>query len=146
MAIYRPRRQARYDWAKSKGFIPFEAREISKITDRNTPHFRQMMKDRREIIDGLLREAEYNRWSKLRTHQEIIEYIRYIYRDNRWEFNASGLWQMYRDYRDKAIDLGEYYPKRRRKKRFGEEGDRIDRGKLKEQRKRYKERLKKRGY
>ena len=145
MAIYKVRRQARYDNLKSWGFIPFEARELSKIVDRSAKYFRTMLLDRKEIVEGLLREGEYARWSKVRTRQEIIDYLRYVYRDNHWEFSRSGVWEMYRDYRDRAISLGEYYPRRRKKKWYDFSGSRIDRGNLKLQRQKYKEKMKKSG-
>lgn len=146
MARYKLRRRTRYHNLKSYGFLPFEARELSKVRDTSAKYFRRMLLDRQEVIEGLKREAEYNRWSIKRTVSEIIGYIKYFYRENHWEFNYNGLWEMYRDYRDRALDMGEYYPKRRKKKRFGITGGRIDRGKLAEQKRRYKERLKKRGY
>jgi len=146
MARYRQRRQARYDYLKSYGFLPFEARELSKVVDRRATYFRRMLLDRQEVIEQVKRDAEYNRFGKRRTYQEIVRYVRYIYQEERWEFNHAGVWQMYRDYRDKAITMDEYYPKKRKKKRFGIEGARIDRGKLREQRQRYKEKRKRLGY
>ena len=145
MARYKTRRRARYNNLKSYGFLPFEARELSKVVDRSAKYYRTMLLDRKEIVEGLLREAEYNRWSKVRTRQEIIDYVRFIYRDNRWEFSKNGLWEMYRDYRDKSMDLGEYYPKKQKRKSFSRVGSRIDRGNLQQQRRRYKEKLKNRG-
>lgn len=146
MARYKLRRRVRYHNIKSFGFLPFEARELSKVRDISAKYFRRMLLDRQEVIEQLRREAEYNRWSQKRTIEEIVGYIKYTYRENHWEFNYNGLWEMYRGYRDSAISMGDYYPKRRKRKQFSIGGQRIDRGLLKEQKRRYKEKMKKRGY
>ncbi|MBU1118238.1 hypothetical protein KKD37_04740 [Patescibacteria group bacterium] len=146
MGVYRQRRQKRYDQLRQWGFFHFEANELSKVVDRNTGYFRQMVKDRREINGGLKREAEFQRLSKKDTYKDIVDYWKMIYRDSKWSFDRYGVWEMYRDYREKAIDMGEYYPKRRKKRQYAPEGRRIDRGNLKAQRQKYKARLKERGY
>lgn len=145
MARYKTRRQTRYHNLRYYGFLPFEARQLSKVKDTSAKYFRRMLLDRQEIVEGLKREAEYNRWSQKRTIIEIVDYIKYVYRENNWEFNYAGLWEMYRGYRDEALDLGEYYPKKQKRKRFSTVGARVDRGKLAEQRRRWKEKMRKRG-
>ena len=49
-------------------------------------------------------------------------------------------WQLFRAYRDEAIDLGDYFPKdKKKKKKFDEAGRRIDKGNVREQKRKLRE-------
>lgn len=129
---YRPQRQHRYAIYKEAGFLPFEARELSGVRFAEAPYLRKLIRDRMRIREAFEREALFNKWSLTRQRREYRDIIRFEYLDKKWireaisprigtpRYKASP-WEMLKDYRQKAIERGEYHPaKGRRIRRVGD--------------------------
>ncbi len=129
---FRPLRSRRYSRYISSGFLPFEAFEFSGIRYSEAPYLRRMIRDRLRIKQSFDNQADANNWSKTKREQEYKELIRFEYVDNRWirekqewrigrtHYKASP-WEMLKDYRQRAIDTGEYHPvKGKRIRRIGD--------------------------
>ena len=151
---FRPKRQERYKRFRDNGFLKFEAFAFSSVTMRHAPFMRQMIKDRRALLIPLRREADFANWSRTRYEKEKRLLIAFEYKDKGLIYIKSrrGIirikgrpdpWQLFRYYRDKAIEDGtwEETPRRwRRKKSVDEHGFRIDKGNVKAQKERRRER------
>jgi hypothetical protein len=106
----------RYEYLLSQGFLPSEARQLSKTTDAgmNAPYFKSMIKSRRSMYANMKSQG----WSEQQ------------YADRRW-FKTDLLgrhypdvWKILRYWEDRARDKGQKYaspwknkgwrPKRRR--------------------------------
>ena len=143
--MYRPRRQHRYDIYKASGFLFREAAPISSIRYVEAPYLRKMIRDRRRIKEAFDKQADALHLTK---RQRVLEYrdtIRSIYDLRGWTRNDTfSVWLMLADYRQKAIDRGEYYPPKR--KHIRRDGDRIIihiyKGDVDAQKQRYRQRLK----
>lgn len=70
MALFKTKRQARYNTLKRLGFLPFEARALSKVSFK-VPYMRGMIKDRRKA----LRDAVKLKWSKAEWKRMVLEDI-----------------------------------------------------------------------
>ena len=143
-----------------QGFLPFEYRGVpgvkglATMTFSHSPWFRQVRRERaRELRD--MRQVAYDEnWSKARFIREWRSYVKQIYKINGWQLvdGTPDPWQMFRDYRARAIQRGEWdetprYRKKgsHRRKVETETGlVRIDKGRIRDQRARYRE--KQRGY
>ena len=150
---FKPRRQQRKRRFLDSGFLPFEAQAFSSIPFARAPFMRQMVKERRELLIPLRREADALNWSRTRYEREKRQLIAFEYRERGLVFQKTGKritrvkgradpWQLFRWYRDKAIEEGtwEETPRRqRRKKRFDEHGIRIDKGNIQKQKERRRE-------
>lgn len=156
---FRPKRQQRRKVFVANGFLPFEAYAFSSVPFARAPFMRQMIRDRRELLIPLRREADFMNWSRTRYEKEKRLLIAFEYRDKGLIYIKSrrGIirikgrpdpWQLFRYYRDKAIEDGvwEETPRRSRKKskRFDEQGIRIDKGNIQKQKERRREREKQR--
>ena len=144
---FRPRRQQRKSRFLANGFLPFEAQSFSSVPLAKAPFMRQMIKDRRELLIPLRNEADFGNWSRTRYEREKRRLIAFEYREKGLIFQSpskiSGVrigrpdpWQLFRYYRDKAIEDGtlEETPRRpRRRRRFDEHGIRIDKGNIQKQ-------------
>lgn len=161
---FRPKRQQRYRRFINNGFLKFEAFAFSSIPFARAPFMRRMIRDRRELLIGLRREADAFNWSRTRYEREKRLLIAFEYQDKGLLYLKSrrGIirikgrpdpWQLFRYYRDKAIEEGEWpeeTPRQyKKKKRLDDHGLRIDKGNIKAQkaRRRARERQRKeRGY
>lgn len=95
---FKTRRQRRYEVLRLAGFLPFEARELSRVSSR-VPYMDVLIKERhkrhREAIDRKLSGAEWERQIK-------SEYF-----DSRWRRRTRlgkikyDTWAMLRDFEDK---------------------------------------------
>lgn len=96
--VMRKTRQARYENLRKNGFLPFEARPISRVL-RKVPYIPQMVATRSSLLARARREG----WSQKRYET----YIKEQYRKKGWRKpNRVGKivddpWQMLRDYEDR---------------------------------------------
>lgn len=142
---FRPRREHRKRVLLREGFLPFEAHELSA---RHLSHMgmKGMRKARRQKV----RQARREHWTK----KAYVSKVRELYTDNDWTIPESAIqrdkehprgragkigqadpWAMFRFWRQKAIEDGEYEkPARRRGRRE------IEQRKLDKVRKRQQER------
>ena len=160
--MFKPRRQQRKMSFLASGFLPFEAQAFSSVPFRHAPFMRQMIKERRELLIPLRREADFMNWSRTRYEKEKRLLIAFEYKEKGLIYIKSrrGIirikgrpdpWQLFRYYRDKAIEEGTWgeTPRTYKKKKRLEDGVRIDKGNLKAQKARRRERAKQkkeRGY
>jgi len=144
---FRPRRQSRKEKLLRAGFLPFESHTLSEVSNTKTGYYRKMVKDRRREYRQWQRKAELAGWSRTRFEEEYQLFIKNKYLDNKWMISKVPItrkktvgradpWGMLKDYRQKDIDSGEY--RKAAKKRRREEG--LDKGKVLEQKARYRER------
>ena len=161
---FKPKRQQRYRRFINNGFLPVEAQAFSSVPFARAPFMRPMIRDRRELLIPLRREGDFMNWSRSRYEREKRLLIAFEYKDKGLIYIKSrkGIikikgrpdpWQLFRYYRDKAIEDGEWPEetprKYKKKKRLDEHGFRIDKGNLKAQKARRRERGKQkreRGY
>ena len=160
---FKPRRQQRKRRFLDSGFLPFEAQAFSSVPFARAPFMRQMIRERRELLIPLRKEGDFANWSRSRYEREKRRLIAFEYREKGLIFQKvtkqitrikgrPDPWQLFRYYRDKAIDEGKWEetPRRpRKRRRFDEQGIRIDKGNIQKQKaaRREKEKLKKeRGY
>lgn len=113
--MFRTRRQKRYSVERACGFLPFEARELSKVPFK-TPYMDVLLKERykryQSALDRKLSRAEYERQ------------IKTMYFDGKWRRRtrtgkiAYDPWAMLRDfedrYRAKNPDYSSPWEKRRK--------------------------------
>jgi len=141
-----------------QGFLPWEYRGVpgvkglSTMTFSHSPWFRRVRRERaRELRD--MRQVAYDEnWSRARLIREWRTQVKQIYEINGWQLADGTLdvWQMFREYRARAIQRGEWdeTPRKRGSRRRKVETAtglvRIDKGRIREQRDRYRERQ--RGY
>lgn len=92
------RRQSRYTKLINSGFLPFEARPLSKVPTRTCPYMKNIVMTRLGIL-GRAKTAKV-------TRAEYEDRIRELYDRNGWiRKNKKGQlvgdpWQMLRDYED----------------------------------------------
>jgi hypothetical protein len=145
---FRARRQNWYLNLKKAGFLPYEAYELSRFKDKSVVYFRAMVQERRQLMKGLLREAEAHGWSRTKTTEEWKALINFTYKEKKWVQAGHRLdvWKMLREYRDRVIDLGEYHPRRHKGNHIFSPITRIrlDKGNVDRQKRRYRERMKNR--
>ncbi len=153
---YRPRRQARYESLRNSGFMRFEANELSSVTLAEAPYLRDIIADRRKLLRAFLAQARLNKWSTTKSDEEYRKVIRQEYIDHGWirekeqttrfmpEYKASP-WEMLKEYRQKAIESGEYFPVPRKRVRRDASGKpiavHISKGDVKAQKRREKNRI-----
>lgn len=153
--MFKQRRQERYNKLVSAGLQRFEARELSSIPFSRMPFVKNIIRDRRNLIEGLEKEAKALGWSRTRFEKEKLMLIAWEYRDKGLTFTKKGkniikikgspdVWQMFRYYRWLAIKNGEWQetPRKKRARHYDERGIRIDKGKIREQKRKYRERQK----
>lgn len=106
--------QYRFDLLKEWELLPCEAREISRSYSmehiRSTSYLQALIKSRRLYVGKLRKRG-------LSTEQ-ITEKIYNIYRRKGWLNNEGNpdVWQLLRAYRKRDIELGEYFPFKRKPK------------------------------
>ena len=151
---FKPRRQQRYSTFKANGFLPFEAQTFSRVPGGRAPFMRAMVKDRRALLIPLRREAEFLNWSRTRYEREKRHIIAFEYREKGLLFQKVSKqitrvkdrpdpWQLFRWYRDKAIEEGDWAETPRqykKKKRYDEHGIRIEKGDVRKQKEKRRER------
>lgn len=120
---FKTQRQKRYERLRYYGFLPFEAYELSRYRHTTTRYYRMMLSDRRR----LLRRAH------------VLDLNKYQFRN--WIYNLYYMfdrdpWKILKDARQKAIESGDYIPKKKRKYRDSM-GHRIGKGKVQEQKERW---------
>lgn len=123
-------RQKRYNTMKYYyHLLPHEAQELSKIPYSSAPYMKNLLKDRRNLWQDLLKEAEYNKWSYTRTQREWLKWIQELYIKNNWislnqEYRVGRTkykadpWAMFRAYRNEAIESDDYEPRKRKKRKY----------------------------
>lgn len=98
---FRKTRQARYERRRRNGFLPFEARPLSRVSEK-VPYMPQLIATRA----SLLARAKREKWSQ----QRYETYIKEQYRKKGWrKFSRTGKivndpWRMLRDYEDRYKD------------------------------------------
>ncbi len=134
MARYRPLREKRRQLYLNNGFLPFEANDLSGVSFAEAPYLRKMVRERASAKRSFDKQADALKWSETKRREEWRNYVRSEYLNNRWirptetwrvgrtRYQAS-VWEMLKDFRQKAIDAGEYHPIRRRGVR--REGDKL---------------------
>ena len=95
---FRTRRQHRYLVLRDAGFLPFEARALSKVPTRICPYMRHLIADRKAMfLDAKQTHA---------TNKQYENRIKALYNTNKW-LSAGKLriqadpWKMLRDYEDR---------------------------------------------
>ena len=134
---FRKTRQARYENLRKNGFLPFEARPLSRVPHR-TPYMPQLIATRASLLARARREG----WSKIRYNIAIKE----SYRRKGWrKLNRVGKivndpWQMLRDYEDRYKDKHPEYnsPWVKKQKGWRDFTSKFDRGLEKYERGRYR--------
>lgn len=112
-------RQRKYEYLINAGFMPAEARELSRTsrTGMRSPYFSRMVQSRRRTVDNLIRLG--------RSSREIQDYIKrqyverkFIKRDSMGRLRID-VWQLLRYHEDAAFRRGEEYesPWRKRTRR-----------------------------
>ena len=119
--MFRQRRNRRYNGLLARGFLRFEAKELSAVTMAEAPYLKHLVNDRVKMIKAFMKQAEANGWSKTRAQREYRDLIKSEYKDHAWvrndqpsrigvpEYKASP-WELLREYRQQAIERGEYFP------------------------------------
>lgn len=95
---FRTRRQNRYYKLRNAGFLPFEARPLSKVPFKICPYMRQLIRDRQ--IDFLKAKKEGA------TRAQWENRIKELYSKEKWlRAGKRGIeadpWKMLRDYEDR---------------------------------------------
>lgn len=114
MARFRPLRQHRNDKLRAEGFTRAEAQAMSEFKFKQ-PYIRLMRIYRRDLVRGVIRLG----LSKRASLKELRDQIDSVYEINGWK----DAYAMMRDYRERAIDRGEYVPPPRRKRQLIDKGD-----------------------
>ncbi len=83
MPKYKPQRQARYEWLRSRHFAPIEAREFSKL-NRQYPALKKMVRQRQAQWSAFDRKARANDWSPWKRGQEWVNYLKKFYGEERY--------------------------------------------------------------
>lgn len=132
---------------KRQGFFGFERREFVNVVFKRSPWIRLVRRDRAREFEAMKGIAQQRGWSPTRFQQEWARYIREKYIDNNW-LRADGTpdaWIMFRALRAQAIKDGRWvetpgYRGRRRVARDDGGLIRIDKGDVKAQKARARER------
>lgn len=146
---FRTRRQQRYIRYLDSGFLPFEANALSKVPFANAPFMQQAFEDRRELLTPLRREADQLGWSRTKYELEKRKLIAYDYGEKGLLYvkeykdiirikGRPDPWQLFRYYKGESGHETPRYPKR--KKHFGSNGIRVDKGNIKAQKERRRSR------
>lgn len=139
------KRRIRY---KQKGFLPFEAKAISRQVLVRA-NFLGKERDKREraynrFVKSYVEGGGTKRNANKAWRDSILD--RYVAEGWQLEDGTNDPWQMFRAIRAEAIKLGTWEETPRYLKSHRRERTKLDKGKIKEQRQRYRERqLKKRG-
>jgi hypothetical protein len=150
---FRTKRQRRYQKLLGFGLLPFEARELSSIPFARATFLKDLIRDRRKMLVVLRRQAKSLDWSKTEYENEKRRLVAYEYAEKgllytkmrgRHIIKLIGRpdpWQLFRYYKEKAIEKGEWEetPRYKRKKRYDERDIRIDKGRVQEQKARWRE-------
>jgi hypothetical protein len=93
---FRPVRQKRYEMLRNKGFLPFEARALSRVP-KKVPYIKSVIGERTKFRN----RGEKEGWSKLKYEQEV----RALYKKKGWTVGgANSPWAMVKDYETKYKD------------------------------------------
>jgi hypothetical protein len=84
MPNYKPQREARYQWLRSKHFSPIEAREFSKLS-RKYPALQKMVRQRASQWSAFDRRAKSSGWSEWKRGTEWVNYLKKFYGDERYK-------------------------------------------------------------
>lgn len=96
---FRTRRQARYQKLRNSGFLPFEARALSRVPFKICPYMRQLISDRQETVS----EAKGAGATKAQYENQI----KGLYNKEKWLKQdrigkaVADPWRMLRDYEDR---------------------------------------------
>jgi len=118
MARYARGQTARYNWLIKRGFLDFEASEISgayptfqKTKERSDPsvYIRRMATSRYQTVIQLRRYGYSN--------EMIIDYIGQLYQKRDWLYIDGEInpWKMLDYFRDISLAKGEYFPTAKRR-------------------------------
>ncbi len=152
---FRVTRQRRYNRYIANGFITSEAFSLSKVPYRRTPLIKVMIRDRRDLLRPLRHQADQLGWGKARYEKEKRLLIAWDYGEKRFPGenglpfepkDLDSVWRLFRWYTETSEDGYDPRSRRRhRRRRFGENGIRIDKGnvRLQKEKRRAKQRAKK---
>jgi len=115
---FRTRRQNRYAKLRDAGFLPFEARALSKVPLKGVPWMKKMIRERYQL---------YKKAKQEKTSQKAWErQIKQIYIEEDFMFLGAGKWraeydpwQMLRSYEDKYKAKQPQYESPWKKRRKG---------------------------
>lgn len=104
--VLRTRRQNRYTKLRQSGFLPFEARPLSRVPFKICPYMRQLIRDRQADFLEAKREGA--------TRAQYENQIKEAYGKNKWlteretkkgvKYIEADPWKMLRDYEDRFRD------------------------------------------
>lgn len=103
---FRTRRQQKYERLRLSGFLPFEARVLSKVPVRICPYMKELMKERRAMFQKARADgATRAQWENL---------IKGKYNTNKWLSAGrrrieADPWKMLRDFEDRFRDKNPEY-------------------------------------
>ncbi len=98
MAIFKKRRQHRYELLREDGFLPTEARNLSQIPLKN-PGIKLARKQRRVFLEKVKKEAARKDWSNTKFQQKYVERVRNAYKKNHW-YDLKGEFSPFAMFRD----------------------------------------------
>ena len=94
---------------KKQGFFGWERREFVKLTFKRSPWLRFMRRDRASELEAMKDLAGQRNWSQTRFEREWFNYIKQRYIDNNWLTDGiPDAWKMFRALRDRAIKEGKW--------------------------------------
>lgn len=123
--LFKAQRQHRYEVFRKEYFTKTEAMQLSYFKFKQ-PYIRRMRVDRRELVRGVKKLGLSRRKALI----ELRWQIRKVYEINAW----PDAYAMMRDYRNRAIERGEYIPPPARKR------PRLSKGNVRAQKERYRAR------
>lgn len=96
--VFKTRRQNRYSQMRRAGFLPFEARPLSKVPFAICPYLRRLIREREGELGKARRQGA--------TQRQWEDHIKGRYAANRWlragkKKIEADPWRMLRDYEDK---------------------------------------------
>lgn len=153
--MFRPLRARRKQRLLEAHLLPFEANTLTGVALKQ-PYMKALMRERRNEYRLMQREAAFNQWSAAKFKAEWTAHIRKRYKDNKWFITKAAVrrlktvgkadpWAMLKDWRQRAIDSGEYLrPKGKKKDRSKLDHDAVLREKAR-YRERHREEIRERG-
>lgn len=128
---------------KKEGYLPFEYNQIKKQIFKNTGFMVKERKERSKDYKNFIAEMQAKGFKKRVITKEWRDKIIDRYQDEGWLLADGKLdpWQMFRDIRADAIKAGEWEDTPRYLKSHRKWRDKRDKGDVKSQRARFREKL-----
>ena len=104
---FRTRRQNRYLKLRNAGFLPGEARPLSRVPFKRAPYTKEMFADRQKMVQKVV--ADMKGASGTAIAKELERRVKKLYDTNRWTTAGKrriyrDAWKMLRDYEDRWRD------------------------------------------